>query len=83
MSGINTKEVRSINNLTFVILLLLFLSTGKAFKHEYTRDKHTKTVHREDREHMCPQCGTLFKAKSYLDQHLAHVHTTKERVMCK
>ncbi|KAK8393980.1 hypothetical protein O3P69_006287 [Scylla paramamosain] len=56
---------------------------GKAFKHEYTRDKHTKTVHREDREHMCPQCGTLFKAKAYLDQHLAHVHTTKERVVCK
>lgn len=56
---------------------------GKAFKHEYTRDKHTKTVHREDREHMCPQCGALFKAKAYLDQHLAHVHTTKERVVCR
>ncbi|KAG0729654.1 Zinc finger protein 16 [Chionoecetes opilio] len=56
---------------------------GKAFKHEYTRDKHTKTVHRDDREHMCPQCGTLFKAKAYLDQHLAHVHTTKDRVTCR
>ncbi|KAK4304491.1 hypothetical protein Pmani_023557 [Petrolisthes manimaculis] len=56
---------------------------GKAFKHEYTRDKHVKTVHRDDREHMCPQCGALFKAKAYLDQHLSHVHTTKERVKCK
>ncbi|KAG7154372.1 Zinc finger protein 37-like, partial [Homarus americanus] len=55
---------------------------GKAFKHEYNRDKHIRTVHRDDCEHMCPQCGSLFKAKAYLDQHLAHVHTTKERVKC-
>lgn len=65
------------------VVIKYFTSTGKAFKHEYTRDKHVKVVHMEDCNHICPQCGALFKAKAYLDQHLAHVHTTKERVKCK